>query len=129
MGKIKGNNVRVYLGGDLLMHTKELTFNFNTDTEEVTDADSGDWKSNLPTLNGWDVSGSLWYNNAVSSGADFQDLMDAWLAQTELTIKAELEIGVSWSGLCYITNLSPTGGTAGSYAEASVSFIGTEELS
>ena len=129
MAKIKGNNVRLYLGADLLMHTKELTFNFNTDTEEVTDADSGIWKSNLPTTNGWDVSGSMWYNNAVASGADYQDLMDAWLAQTELTIKAELETGVDWSGLGYITNLAPAGGTAGSYAEASVSILGTDEIS
>jgi len=129
MAKIKGNNVRVYLGADLLMHTKELTFNFNTDTEEVTDADSGNWKSNLPTLNGWDVSGSMWYNNAVATGADFQDLMDAYLAQTELTLKAELETGVDWAGNAYLTNLSPTGGTAGSYVEVSVSFMGTDELS
>jgi len=129
MAKIKGNNVRVYLGADLLMATKELTFNFNTDTEEVTDADSGNWKENLPTLNGWDVSGSMWYDNAVASGADYDDLMDAYLNQSELTLTAELETGVSWSGLGYLTNLSPTGGTAGSYVEVAVSFIGTGEIS
>lgn len=110
------------------MHTKELTFNFNTDTEEVTDAESGDWKSNLPTLNSWDVSGSMWYNNSVS-GAGFSDLMAAFLAQTELTIKAELDTSTNWTGLAYLTNLSPAGGTAGSYVEVSVSFIGTGELS
>ena len=129
MAKIKGNNVRVYLGGDLLMATKELTFNFNTDTEEVTDADNGNWKSNLPTLNGWDTSGSLWYDNAPATGINYSDLMDSWLAQSELTITAQLETGVAWSGLGYITNLSLTGGTAGSYVEASVSFLGTDEIS
>ena len=41
MAKIKGNNVRVSIGTDLMLCTKELTFNFNTDTEEVTDACSG----------------------------------------------------------------------------------------
>ena len=129
MAKIKGNNVRVSIGTDLMLCTKELTFNFNTDTEEVTDACSGNWKENLPTLNGWDVSGSMWYDNAVASGADFEDLMDAFLAQTELTITAQLETGVEWSGLGYLTNLSPTGGTAGSYVEVSTSFIGTGEIS
>jgi len=111
------------------MHTKELTFNFNTDTEEVTDGDSGNWKENLPTTNGWDASGSMWYNNAVASGADYDDLMDAYLAQSELTLTAEIETGESWSGLGYLTSLSPSGGTAGSYVEVSVAFIGTGEIS
>jgi len=129
MAKIKGNNVRVSIGTDLMLCTKELTFNFNTGTENVTDACSGNWDENLPTTNSWDVSGSMWYDNAVASGADYEDLMDAYLAQSELTITCQLETGTEWSGLGYLTNLSPTGGTAGSYVEVSVSFIGTGEIS
>jgi len=129
MAKIKGYNVRVYLGADMLMHTDEVTLNFDTDTEEVTDADSGDWAENMPTLNRWNIDTSLWYNNAVASGADFTDLMNAYLAQTELTITAELETGVEWTGLAYLTNLSPAGGTGAGYVKVSAAFIGTGDLS
>ena len=129
MPKIKGYNVRVYLGNDMLMHTDKVTFSFDTDTEEVTDADSGDWAENLPTLNRWNIDTSLWYNNCVASGADFTDLMNAYLNQTELTLTAELETGVDWSGLGYLTNLSPAGGTGGGYVKVSAAFIGTGEIS
>ena len=129
MAKIKGNNVRLYLGSDLLMHTTEVTINFNTDTEEVTDADSGNWKENAPTLNGWSVDTSFWYNNAVAGGADFADVMAAYLAQTQLTLVCELETGVDYSGLGYLTNLSPSGGTAANYVKCSAGFIGTAEIS
>jgi predicted secreted protein len=129
MAKIKGNNVRLYIGGDLLAHTMEASFNFDTDTEEVTDADSGNWKENLPTLNGWSVDVTTWYNNAVADGADWADVMAAYLAQSELTLICELETGVSYTGLGYLTNLNPTGGTAGAYVQFSAGFIGTGEIS
>jgi len=99
MAKIKGYNVRLYLGSDLLMHTTEVSMNFVTDTEEVTDADSGDWKENAPTLNSWSVDTSFWYNNAVVSGADFTDVMSAFLNQTQLTLVCELESGVDYTDL------------------------------
>jgi len=130
MAKIKGNNVRIYIGGDMLAHTDSVTFNFNTDTEEVTDADSGNHAENLPTTNNWDLSADFWYNNSVSEGkADFDDALTAQMAQTELTVIAELETGKSWSGLAYITNLTVTGGTAGSYVKVSTTLIGTGEIS
>jgi len=129
MAKIKGYNVRLYLGSDLLMHTTEVSINFTTDTEEVTDADSGDWKENLPTLNSWSVDTAFWYNNTVASGADFSDVMDAYLNQSELTLVCELESGVSYSGLGYLTNLNPSGGTGANYVKCSAGFIGTAEIS
>jgi len=130
MAKIKGNNVRIYIGGELLAHTDSVTFNFVTDTEEVTDEASGNWAENLPTLNRWDLTADFWYNNAVAAGSvDYADAMDIWLLQTEVTVTAELETGVEWNGLAYITNLSPTGGTAGAYVKVSTSLIGTAEIS
>ena len=129
MAKIKGNNVRVYLGTDLLMHTDSVSFNFNTGVENVTDADSGNWDENLPTTNNWTIDADFWINNAVGSGADFDDCMTAWLAQTSLTVTAELETGTEWSGLAFITSLVPSGGTAAAYVKASVSFQGTGEIS
>jgi len=129
MAKIKGYNVRLYLGSDLLMHTTEVSMNFVTDMEEVTDAESGDWKENAPTLNSWSVDTAFWYNNAVASGANFTDVMDAYLNQTPLTLVCELETGVDYSGLGYLTNLNPAGGTGAGYVKCSAGFIGTAEIS
>jgi hypothetical protein len=129
MAKIKGNNVRLYIGGDLLAHTNEVSINFETGTEEVTDAESGNWVDNLPTLNSWSIDTTAWYNNAVASGADFSDVMDAYLNQTELTLMCELETGVDYSGFGYLTSLNPSGGTAGAYVQFTAGFIGTGEVS
>jgi len=129
MAKIKGNNVRLYLGSDLLAHTSEVSINFDTGIEDVTDADSGNWVENLPTLNSWNVDIVAWYNNAVASGADFNDVMDAYLNQSELTLVCELEVGVEFSGLGYLTNLNPSGGTGAAYVKFTAGFIGTGEIS
>jgi len=130
MAKIKGYNVRLYLGGNLLAHTTEVSINLTTDTEELTDADSGDFKEFGPTLNSGSVDTSTWYNNAVAGGgADFQDVLDAHLNQTQLTLVAEIEAGVEISGLGYLTSLTPSGGTGAGYVKFDAGFIFTGEYS
>lgn len=129
MAKIKGNNVRVYLGSDLLAHTTEVSLNLETGIEEVTDADSGNWQENAPTLNSGSIDTTVWYNNSVAAGADFSDVMAAYLAQTQLTLTCEIESGVEYSGLGYLTNLNPTGGTAANYVQFTAGFIFTGEIS
>ena len=133
MGKIKGYNVRLYLGENLLMHTTEVSMNFVTDTEEVTDAESGDWKENAPTLNSWSVDTSFWYSNTDTEAAEVHwiDIMNIYLAQTPLTLVCQLEEGDSttWAGAGYLINLSPSGGTGANYVKCSAGFIGTAEIS
>jgi hypothetical protein len=130
MAKIKGYNVRLYLGGVLLAHTTEVSINLTTDTEELTDADSGDFKEFGPTLNSGSVDVSTWYNNAVGVGmADFQDVLDAHLNQSQLNLVAEIEAGVEISGLGYLTSLTPSGGTGAGYVKFDAGFIFTGEYS
>lgn len=129
MAKIKGYNVRLYIGSNLLAHTDEVSINFETGIEEVTDAESGDWAENAPTLNSGTVDATAWYNNSVAVGADFADVMDAYLNQTELLLVAEIESGVSYQGHGYLTNLSPSGGTGAAYVKFSAGFIFTGEIS
>jgi hypothetical protein len=130
MAKIKGYNVRLYLGGDLLAHTTEVSLNLTTDTEELTDADSGDWKEFGPTLNSGTVDTTTWYNNAVAAGdADFQDVLDAYMVQSQLALVCEIEAGVEVSGLGYLTSLNPSGGTGAGYVAFTAGFIFTGEIS
>jgi len=130
MAKIKGYNVRVYLDGALLAHTTEVSLNLTTDTEELTDADSGDWKEFGPTLNSGTIDTTTWYNNAVDPGdADFEDVMDAFLTQAQLTLTCEIETGVEYGGLGYLTNLNPSGGTGAGYVAFTAGFIFTGEIS
>lgn len=130
MAKVKGNNVRVYLGTDLLAHTTEVSLNIETGTEEVTDADSGNWSEFLPTLNSFSVDTTAWYSTAVGvDEADIETVIDASLAQTELTLKVELSAGVEYSGAGYLTNVSVTGGTAGAYVQFTAGFQGTKDIS
>jgi len=130
MAKIKGYNVRLYLGADLLAHTTEVSINLTTDTEELTDAESGDFKEFGPTLNSGTVDTSSWYNNAVAAGsADFEDVLAAHLNQTQLTLIAEIETGVEITGVGYLTSLSPSGGTGAGYVKFDAGFIFTGEYS
>jgi len=130
MAKIKGYNVRLYLGANILAHTNEVSLNLTTDTEELTDADSGDWKEFGPTLNSGTVDTTVWYNNAVGAGeADFEDVMDAFLNQSQLTLTCEIEPGVEYSGLGYLTSLNPSGGTGAGYVAFTAGFIFTGEIS
>jgi len=130
MAKIKGYNVRLYLGAAILAHTTEVSINLTTDTEELTDAESGDWKEFGPTLNSGTVDTTAWYNNAVAVGdADFTDVMNAFLAQTQLTLVWELETGVEYTGLGYLTSLNPSGGTGAGYVAFTAGFIFTGEIS
>jgi hypothetical protein len=129
MSKVLGHNARLYLGADLVAHTSEVSINMDTDIEEVTDADSGIWAENAPTLNRWNIDATAWYHNAVAAGADFADVLAAWKAQTQLTLKVELETGVDMTGLGYLTNLNASGGTAAAHISFTAAFIGTGELS
>lgn len=129
MPKITGSNVRLYLGADLVAHTTEVSMNFDTDIEEVTDADSGRWAENLPTLNRWNIDITTWYNNSVAAGADFSDVMAAYLAQTELTLVAQIETGVTYTGSGYLTNLNLSGGTDAAHVAFTAGFIGTGPIS
>ncbi len=130
MAKIKGYNAKLYIDDDLLAHSSEVTFNFDTDTEEVTDEGSGDWAEILPTLNRWNLDATVWYHNAVATGgADFDDLMTAYLAQSQLTLKARIETGTEYTGVGFLTNLSVSGGTGGAHITFTASFTGTGEIS
>lgn len=124
MAKIKGNNVRLYLGTDILAHTTEVSINLTTDTEELTDADSGNFKEFGPTLNTGTVDTTAWYQNAPGGNeANFSDVLSAHLNQTLLTLVAEIETGVEISGQGYLTSLSPSGGTAGAYVAFTAGFL------
>lgn len=134
MSKITGSNVRLYMdtgdGESLVAYASETSFNFDTDIEEVTSNKSGKWAENAPTLNRWSADTTVWYHNSVgTSEVNFSDIMDAWLSQTELTLKCELETGTDYTGKGYLQNLNPTGGTDAAHVTFTASFIGSGELS
>ena len=128
MAKVLGHNARIYLGGDLLAHTTEVSLNFDVDMEEVTDADSGIWAENAPTLNRWNIDATVWYHNTTTE-AGWDDVITAAKARTQLTLVYRLESGVTETGVGYITNVNTSGGTAGGHIPFTAAFIGTGELS
>ena len=130
MTKVKGHNARLYLGADLVAATSEVSINMDTDIEEVTDADSGIWAENEPTLNRWNVDITAWYHNAVGAGkADFSDVLAAYKTQERLTLKYQLETGVDVTGEGFLTNLQTSGGTGAGHITFTAGFIGTGPIS
>ena len=128
MARVLGHNARLYLGSNLLAHTTEVSLNFDVDTEDVTDGDSGIWAENEPTLNRWNIDTTVWYHNTTSD-ANWSDVITAAKARTRLTLVYQLESGVTETGSGYITNVNTSGGTAGGHIPFTAAFIGTQELS
>ena len=128
MAKVLGHNARLYLGADLLAHTTEVSLNFDVDTEDLTDGDSGIWAENGPTLNRWNIDATVWYHNTTTE-ANWTDVMAAAKARTLLTLVYQLETGVTETGTGYITNVNTSGGTAAGHIPFTAAFIGTGELS
>jgi len=131
MPKMKGYNARLYIDGDLLAHSDDVVFNFDTDNEETTDAEAGDWAQVLPTINRWNIDTGVWYQSTEVGGNQYlPDLMTLYIGQEELALVMEIDpvAGLEFAGVGYLTNVNIAGGTGAGYMKYTAAFIGTGEI-
>lgn len=88
MGFINGNNIAVQLEGKAIGHTTSGTMNFETDTPEATNKNSGGFREIIAGVKSAEVSfdGMV---DPTDDGTTFQGvkyLTNAWVNGTQLTV-------------------------------------------
>ena len=91
MAVIKGQNLRVLIGGKCVAFSTSTSFNLNADVSDAsTKDDTGNWASNTVTGLSWSASTeslvSLTDQTGVSNGQLPQDLLAAMIAGDPVTL-------------------------------------------
>ena len=134
-GILNGTEIKIYAAGSLVAFATSGTININQSPRETTNKDSLGTKQVKEGLTDWtvDLEGMYaWLDNAGSALTNADDLVSAYiLTRASLAITwgtTDTETGdTKYSGTCYMTSASMTGGTEES-ATYSASFQGTGQL-
>lgn len=107
-GKMNGNAIGIYIGSTLVTHSLNHTFTVNMSPIDTTTKDSAGDAEHLAGLRNSEFSASFYFAEDATYG--YEDLWDAWLAGTTLTVKTSS--GVSgdkeYSASAHVTSLSIT---------------------
>lgn len=118
MGIIKGQNLRVMIGGKCIALATSCTFHIATQMEDSSTKDSeGDWAENEVVGLSWDAStDSLVTVDTDSTGTLVTDLFTAMISKTKVQLVFDVTNGtknrtatnstIKKSGMAYITDLS-----------------------
>lgn len=143
MSVIKGQNLRIMLGGKCVAFATSCTFHVAAQTEDSSTKDStGMWAESTVTGLSWDASTeslvSLTDQTAATNGQLPQDLLSAMIAGTALTLVFDQTDGtynrvaqnsaIKKTGTAYITDWACTAANRQN-STLSVSFQGTAGLS
>lgn len=121
MGIIKGQNLRVLVGGKCVAMAKTCTFHIALQTEDSSTKDSeGDWQENTPVGKSWDcqTDSLVTLVDNGSNGELPQDLVSLILNATPVTITFDQTAGTNnriaqesvlkMTGSAYLNDLSIT---------------------
>ncbi len=95
MGVIKGQNLRITLGGKFIAFATSCTVHVSTDLEESSTKDStNNFREQQPTGIGWDISVDALYSvDTDDSGMNAVDALDIILAQQKVGVTFEKTSG------------------------------------
>lgn len=108
MAKVKGNDLRVYVGTELLVHEKSCKLNLSANSIDTVSKDSGAWAESIVGRKSWSIDATCQVDYATSAGKEtYTDLLDAYLAGTVLNVSFKIATvgGISLSGDAYITSM------------------------
>jgi predicted secreted protein len=130
MEKVKGRDLRVYVGTKLLANEKSCKVNLSTNSIDTVSKDSGDWAESIPGRKSWSIDATL----QIKYGTDTQketyaDLLAAWLNKSVLTVsfKDPTVDSTTLTGSAYLTSF-PHNSPDEDIATVDVTFTGTGPL-
>lgn len=118
MGVIKGQNLRLTLGGKFIAFATSCTVHVSTDLEESSTKDStNNFREQQPTGIGWDLSVDALYSvDTDATGLNAVDALDIILAQEKVGVTFEQTSGdknrqttagnVQYSGYAWVNDVS-----------------------
>ena len=88
MALVNGTDLRIFVG------TKKIAFETSCDIElsttmiETSSKDSGAWETSIPGRKSWGLSATIQldYNDADTTVYTYDELLTAWMNQSELTV-------------------------------------------
>ena len=141
MATIKGQNLRVMVGGKCIAMATSCTFHVAAQTEDSsTKDDTGDWASNDVVGLSWDASTDalVTLTDNGSNGELAADLVSTMIAKTQVTLtfdttgstnnRTAQNSAIKRSGNAYITDISVTAANRQN-STFTVSFTGNGALS
>jgi predicted secreted protein len=121
MAVINGNNIGVYVGGQLIGCLTNATFNSTNNTIDVTCKDNNGQRAILPSGNTATIEFEGMFNPAATYG--LQDLIDIHKNQTEVSVGIGDQTNLTIYAQAYLNTLSFTGPL-----NAGTTFSGTFEV-
>jgi TP901-1 family phage major tail protein len=127
VGILNGTLAKIEVGGTVIAHLTSNGISVSHSTRDASSKGSGGAKESLEGQTSWSISGEGLFAEDASYG--YEDLWDAWLARTKLTITYSDAVAddIEYSGDAYITSLDRTDGMEESVT-FSVSLEGTGVL-
>ena len=116
---IKGKDIRVYIGGNVIGAARSCTISTTTDTLESSSPDSARARAYTPGRTGWEIQVSKLVTN-----------MKADLLRNGQTVSISVAVNNTdrLSGTAICTNVQMSG-EVGKLAQCSCKFLGSGELS
>lgn len=126
-GVINGNTIGLYIGTDLIALGKSSDLNLSMSPIDVTTKDSAGKTEIINGLTSFSFNGEFLFDNDSTFG--WEDVYDAWLAGTALTVvdQSGTTGDVKYTGTCYITDATKTN-PANDVVGFTASFAGTSTL-
>lgn len=105
-GKMNGNAIGIYIGGTLLTHSLNHSFNSSMSPIDTTTKDSAGNAEHLPGLRNYEFSASFYFAENATYG--YKDLFAAMVGGTDLTVKtSSAESGdLEYSATAHVTSVN-----------------------
>jgi len=114
MALVNGTDLRIFVG------TKKIAFETSCDIElsttmiETSSKDSGQWETAIPGRKSWGLSATIQldYNDADTTVYTYDELLTAWMNQSELTVsfKTSAALATVLTGKAYVESKPVKGG-------------------
>lgn len=114
MALVNGTDLRIFVG------TKKIAFETSCDIElsttmiETSSKDSGAWETSIPGRKSWGLSATIQldYNDADTTVYTYDELLTAWMNQSELTVsfKTPAAQATVLTGKAYVESKPVKGG-------------------
>lgn len=127
MAGIKGNDLEVYIGGDLVGKATSATLNINSNLLDASTKESAGWLAQCAGQKSWDVSSEALVDFSLTYGVS--ELYTAFLAGTEVALVFGEGTGADakFEGNAIVSSISINAANE-ELATVSVTFSGTDAL-
>jgi predicted secreted protein len=113
MGLVKGTDLRIFVGTKTIANETTCSIDLSTSMIETSSKDSGAWMTQIPGRKSWSLSSTIQLDYADgTSQYTYDELLTAWLDQTELTVsfKTTAVSETTLTGKAYVASKPVQGG-------------------